>query len=278
MRGLTRKLALASALSLLIAALTLVAASSASAQAGAWWLTDSGASPSSLQPGQEGRIWITAIDQGWKPIVTSSRPLRVEDTLPEGVELAGTAQLFMASTGGPRSNGVNCEAIGPKIACSLTKGTIFASQGVEVVIPVKASASLASGETVSNKVEVSGGTVEGGTEEVPSPQPQEHKISISSAPTSFGVERYELVPENDEGGEETQAGAHPFQLTTTLDLRDTQVVDDVVNPPLIVESTPAPVRNLHFTLPPGLVGDVNSLKQCTAVQFNTIYNGDSNRP
>jgi hypothetical protein len=276
MPGLTRKLALCSALSLLIGVLTLVAASSASAQAGAWWLTDSGASPSSLQPGQEGRIWVTAIDQGWKPIATSSRPVVVEDTLPSGVELAGTAQLFLSSTGGPRSNGVNCEAVGPKIACSLTKGTIFASQGVEVVIPVKASSSLASGETVSNKVEVSGGIVEGGTEEVPSPQPQEHKIAISSAPTSFGIERYELVPENDEGGEETQAGAHPFQLTTTLDLRDTQVVDDVVNPPLIVESTPAPVRNLHFTLPPGLVGDVNSLKQCTAVQFNTIYNGDSN--
>src|SRR5258708_26877739 len=133
MRGLTRKVALGSGLSLLIAALTLVAASSASAQAGAWWLTDSGASPSSLQPGQEGRIWITAIDQGWKPIATSSRPLRVEDTLPEGVELAGTAQLFMASTGGPRSNGGNSAAIGPKIACSPTQGTIFASQAGQAV-------------------------------------------------------------------------------------------------------------------------------------------------
>src|SRR3954453_16431124 len=135
MRELTRKLVLASALSLLIAALMLAAASVASAQTGAWWLTDSGASPSSLQPGQEGRIWITAIDQGWKPIATTSRPVRIEDTLPPGVELAGTAQLFMASTGGPRSNGVNCEAAGPKIACVLTKGTVSASQGVEVVIP-----------------------------------------------------------------------------------------------------------------------------------------------
>src|ERR1700758_4122784 len=98
MPGSTRKLVLAPALSLLIAALLLVAASSASAQAGAWWLTDSGASPSNLQPGQEGRIWITAIDQGWKPIATASRPVRVEDTLPEGVELAGTAQIFMSST------------------------------------------------------------------------------------------------------------------------------------------------------------------------------------
>jgi hypothetical protein len=273
----TRKLALASALSPLLAALALLAAAPASAQqGGAWWLTDSGASPSRLQPGKEGRIWITAIDQGWRPVATTSRPVVVEDTLPPGIELAGTAQLFMTSTGGPRSNGVDCEALGAKVTCSLTKGTVFASQGVEVVIPVKVPASAASGETLANRVEVSGGTVEGGPEEVPSPAPQEHAIAISSAPTSFGIERYELVPENDEGGEETQAGAHPFQLTTTLDLRDTQVSDDVVSPPLVVESTPAPVRNLHFTLPPGLVGDVNSLKQCTAVQFNTIYNGDSN--
>src|SRR4051795_5837929 len=112
----TRKLALVSTLSLLLGALTVLSAAPASAQpAGAWWLVDSGASPSDLQPGKEGRIWITAIDQGWNPVATSSRPVVVEDTLPSGVELAGTAQLFMTSTGGPRSNGVNCEAIGPKI-------------------------------------------------------------------------------------------------------------------------------------------------------------------
>jgi hypothetical protein len=279
MLGLTRKLVLVSVPALCAGTLALAAAAPASAQpAGAWWLTDSGASPSSLQPGKEGRIWITAIDQGWKPMEASSaHPIVVKDTLSAEVELVGTAHLFLTSTGGARSTKpVNCDATGSTIECTLAENTIFASQGIEVVIPLKPFASLASGESISNTVEISGGTIPGTTDEVPSPKPLERKIAISSSPTAFGVERYELVPENDEGGQETQAGAHPFQLTTTLDLRDTQVADDVATPPLIEESTPAPVRNLHFTLPPGLVGDVNSLKQCTAVQFNTIYNGDSN--
>ena len=169
----TRKLALAATLSALLGALTILAAAPASAQpAGAWWLTDSGASPSILQPGKEGRLWITAIDQGWKPIATASRPVVVEDTLPSGVELAGTAQLFMTSTGGPRSNGVDCEALGPKITCSLTKGTVFASQGVEVVIPVKVQASRRAAKRCRTRSQCPAGPSKAGPKKCPRPSPR----------------------------------------------------------------------------------------------------------
>ena len=257
----------------------------AAPSSGAWWHLDSGASPTKLQPGAEGRVWITASDLGWEAVeATSANPVTVTDTLPEGLELAaGGAQLYTTSRGGARAEGVPCTSAGQVITCSLAGKKIYASQGVEVVIAVEAAPTLAVGETVLNTVSVSGGEVpakpvEPGQEGTPTAVPEKtstRSIGIGPAP-GFGVERYELVPEGEEGEEVTQAGAHPFQLTTTLDLNDVQTLDAHSEPKQIVEATPEPLRDLHFLLPPGLLGNINVVPQCTAVQFNTIYAGDSN--
>lgn len=57
----------------------------AAPSSGAWWHLDSGASPTKLQPGAEGRVWITASDLGWEAVeATSANPVTVTDTLPKG--------------------------------------------------------------------------------------------------------------------------------------------------------------------------------------------------
>ncbi len=75
-------------------------------------------------------------------------------------------------------------------------------------------------------------------------------------PGSFGVEQYELAPEEEGGAPDTQAGSHPFQLTTTLTLNQTAAVQPV-----------ALAKDLHFNLPAGLIGNPTPFPRCTLGQF-----------
>ncbi|HEY5193988.1 MAG TPA: hypothetical protein VIJ39_08995, partial [Solirubrobacteraceae bacterium] len=72
----------------------------------------------------------------------------------------------------------------------------------------------------------------------------------------FGVDTYEIRPEEEGGGLDTQAGSHPFQLTTTL-----MVNEDEQGDPL------AMTKDLHFKLPPGLIGNPTPFAQCTLAEF-----------
>ena len=96
-----------------------------------------------------------------------------------------------------------------------------------------------------------------------------HPIVIAKAPgeaTPFGVESYEQVFEEVGGAPDAQAGSHPFQFTTTLDLNQTS------------EGEPAggAREGLSFRLPAGLVGNPTAYPRCTLAQFSTIINSQAN--
>ncbi len=75
----------------------------------------------------------------------------------------------------------------------------------------------------------------------------------------FGVEEYNLVPEEIGGGIDSRAGSHPYQLTTTVALN--QTADQKVPPAL--------ARNFAFKLPPGQVGSATAVPKCRAYAFAT---------
>ena len=86
--------------------------------------------------------------------------------------------------------------------------------------------------------------------------------------TPFGIEKVQLAPENDDGSPDTQAGDHPFQLTTTLNLNQVITPNPVTN----IAASPRRelLKDLQFELPPGMIGNPNAIAQCTDVNFTAI--------
>ena len=121
---------------------------------------------------------------------------------------------------------------------------------MEAYITVKVAETAKSGE--ENSVTVSGGGAPSATLSRP--------ITVTSEAnetTPFGVEQYELRPENADGSPDTQAGSHPFQLTTVINLNQST---SPFHPP-------AAVKDLRFNLPPGLIGNPTPFPQCPLAKF-----------
>ena len=130
---------------------------------------------------------------------------------------------------------------------------------IEAVISVDLEPGASSGEL--DEVGVSGGGV-------PSARTT-HPLTVAGAPgeaTPFGAETYEQSLEEAGGAPAVQAGKHPFQFTTTLNLNEN------------AEAEPAALaKDLTFELPPGLIGDPSAYPQCTLSQFTTVIDGRQNQ-
>ena len=110
-----------------------------------------------------------------------------------------------------------------------------------------------------------------------SPANTNRHLAVSPETAPFGLSRFEMRPENAEGELETQAGSHPFQFSSTVDFNEKAEEtiffggSEHLNP-----VPPALAKNLHFVLPPGLIGNVNDRPQCTEADFDTLTNGRTN--
>jgi hypothetical protein len=179
-------------------------------------------------------------------VIGSSTPVTIADELPAGL----TATSISASAGLLGSSG-SAECTLATLSCSFS-GTLPPYEQIEVTIEVEVGANV--GEGAENGVSVSGGDAP--------PVAMRGPVTVGAAPTPYGIERYELLPESADGSPDTQAGSHPFQLTTELALNQTA---DPTKPPALP-------KDLHFQLPPGLVGNPTPFPQCKDTTFADNFN------
>jgi hypothetical protein len=222
-----------------------------------WWHVNTISAPASTAAG-EGKLIMEVSNLGDTFVNGFEHPVTIGDKLPAGV--------VATSIYGEGGGGYLGEYASEAMSCSM--GTLTCTYGgillayERLMIAVTVKVSPGAGDGVS-EVSVSGG---GAT-----PVVSRHNLALGDSPPSFGVEDYELTPEEEGGGVDTQAGSHPFQLTTTFAL-NTQAVaspgSGTREGEIIPEVRPiALTKDLRFSLPPGLVGNPTLLPKCSMYVF-----------
>jgi hypothetical protein len=193
----------------------------------------------------DGEIVVTAANLGDENVNAETNPVTIVDKLPAGLR-AITVESLAGSPGTGEEAPVQCSR-GSSVTCTFA-GILPPYDQIEIAISVVVEGA-SSGET--NEVSVTGGEAKNASIQRP--------IGVSTTPTAFGGEDYEMVPEEEGGATDTQAGSHMFQLTTTFTLNQT------------ADANPVQLaKDLHFKLPPGLIGNPTPFPRCTLAQFNAI--------
>jgi hypothetical protein len=126
---------------------------------------------------------------------------------------------------------------------------------IEALIGVRVEPGAESGEV--NEASISGGGA-------PSAQAV-HPITVNEARTGFGVEDYEAIYEEAGGEPDSRAGSHPFQYTTTFDLKAAKVFDAASGGQAAVPAEMA--KDVIAHLPAGQLGNPSVYPRCTMAQF-----------
>jgi hypothetical protein len=255
------------ALLVLLMALVLSASPADAESLFPWFHLRSAERPGNLSTEEPGQIVVTAVNIGDAAIDATAKPVVLTDVLPEHViPKKGAIVEGVQNTGGVQlSLEKPCEITEVrKVTCRFNAGTLPVYHQLEIVIGVTVDEGALTGSL--NETSISGGGAP--------PVQAKHPITVSNAPTPFGVENYEAVIEEPGGAADTQAGSHPFQYTTVFDQKA-----GLLFSPIAGKKIPAPAglaKDVVVKLPPGLVGNPTAYPRCSLGQFLTVPHGAGN--
>lgn len=195
------------------------------------------------------QVVVIAENLGDSEIDGASIPVTITDKIPPGMIATNIEGFTNQNTKVP----LQCSY--GSLSCTFEE-SLPPYETLEVIVSVESEGAVSGG---ANEATITGGGA-------PNTSTRQ-AVAVSGEPVPFGVERYGLALELEGGALDTQAGAHPFQVTSTLELNQTA---DPRKPP-------SPVKDLHFDLPPGLIGNPTPLPQCTDLEFDTALPGGGNQ-
>jgi hypothetical protein len=216
----------------------------------------------------DGEIDVTAVNLGDAP---TSGPVTVSDVVPPGLR-AVTVEGAVGENGntlefGKQTAPLECSlsSLQSKATCLFTgtppPGVTF--NGYPQFVPPFELIRMRVGVNVNgaHSGDTTAASITGGGAPATTAS---RRITVSATPPPFGVSAYEIRPEAEGGGLDTQAGSHPFQLTTTFNLNET--IEARLNGSYSANSVGL-AKDLHFRLPPGLIGNPTATPRCPIGQF-----------
>jgi len=234
-----------------------------------WWHVNTVSAPAS-HAGSDSRLVLEVGNLGDAAVNGAVSPVTVTDRLPAGV----TATHVYGEGGGSANVGVgnaveftNCkiESSGSTVSC-LYDGPLLTYERLMIAITVEVESGAGTGVS---EVSVSGGGA--------SPVTERHALKLDESGLVFGSENYELDPEEEGGEIDTQAGSHPFQLTSSITFNTKTVsVFNYFHNEVLPEVQPVElVKDVRVNLPPGLVGNPTPLPKC---RLSVFVNGNTTCP
>ena len=190
--------------------------------------------PTNLSPGGNGVLHLYVYNIGGAAV--EGEGPTVVDTLPEGLEAEPSA---------------TCEGV--QIVTCLIGEVPAGPRPYELEIPVRVSPGAASVINPIDSVSVSGaGAANSASATVP--------VVYSGALPGAGLANVDGWISNSDGTIDTQAGSHPYELTTVF-APNTRDINGAEQP------AGGEVQALNVNLPPGLVGEPGAVPKCTRAQF-----------
>jgi hypothetical protein len=187
-------------------------------------------------------------------------PVTITDRLPEGLTAVAAKGIEGEDEGHERGK-VNCvlASAGKAVTCTFAEASVPAYEQIEILISVRVEPGAKSGPL--NAAAVSGGGATG-------TRTATHPIEVNGR-ERFGIESYTIVPEGLGGTVDTQAGSHPFQLTSVITANSAPPRNTPLTNNEDRAQTVALVKDEVGELPAGFLGNPTPFGQCTDAQFAT---------
>ncbi len=262
----------------LLAAITLLPALACAspALAAPRWQLSSRAAPTNLPPGGEGLIVVAADPLGDVAVSGAFSKITITDTLPVGLQVSDPAGVIphwarARESAEEREENWECSVSEQRLVTCATSREVPPYERLEVEIPVTVGEPSGAVLSLPNQLSVHGGQAIGGGPIATASLTR--ALQVSGEPVKYGIEPggYTIALENEDGSIDTQAGSHPYQLQSTVNFNQTLEEVQLPGQPRRLEAgAPGLTKNVGFSLPPGLLGNLTAAGQCSAVEFSSL--------
>jgi uncharacterized repeat protein (TIGR01451 family) len=234
---------------------TLVSPVTSGAVAGqSHWVITSASSPTYFKPGDTAdRYTVIATNDG----SASASAVTVTDTLPSGVTATNISGF------GKRELNFPLECSISTLTCVIGESIPEVAPGESVVITITVSVAVDVPASISNSATVTDGDARNASVVDPT------QVSDSLVP--YGASYFTSDVTGQDGNTDTQAGSHPFAMTSTFAfnvafLATTSEVAPFLN---------AEAKDIDVELPPGLIGNPGAVPTCPQISFETVSGAEN---